>query len=252
VARIIGPAISGAVVAAIGEAPAFAINGISYLAVVLGLALMRLSPPPEAVKRARPLERMKAGFRYIFSELDILGLVVIVAAISTVGFGSLTLIPVFAKDILKIGAEGFGQLLSSQGIGALIGSFLLIFFGDRFHKGRLLLFSRILLGPGIIGLALSRVPWISMAVMAVLGYSFITQLVLTNTLIQSIVPDDLRGRVLSTYTWALGGFYPLGSLMMGFLGDQIGAPGAAIVSGVGSIVLVGVNLVAFPSMQKLT
>jgi len=251
VARIIGPAISGAIVAAVGEAPAFAINGISYLAVVLGLALMRLPPTLVATKRANPLERMKAGFRYIFSERDILGLVVIVAAVSVVGFGSLTLIPVFAKDILQIGAEGFGQLLSSQGIGALIGSFILIFLGDRLHKGRLLLFSRILLGPGIIGLALSRIPWISMALMGLLGYSFITQLVLTNTLIQSIVPDDLRGRVLSTYTWALGGFYPLGSLLMGFLGDQIGAPEAAIVSGVGSIVLVGANLILFPSMQKL-
>jgi len=251
VARIIGPAISGAVVAAVGEAPAFAINGISYLAVVLGLALMRLSPPPETTKRAKPLERMKAGFRYIFSERDILGLVVMVAAVSMVGFGSLTLLPVFAKDILKIGAEGFGQLLSAQGVGALTGSFVLIFLGDRLHKGRLLLFGRILLGPGIIGLALSRTPWVSMAAMAVLGYSFITQLVLTNTLIQSIVPDDLRGRVLSTYTWALGGFYPLGSLLMGFLGDQTGAPGAALISGVGSILLVGVNFVAFPSMVKL-
>jgi len=251
IARIIGPATGGAVVAAVGEAPTFVINGISYLAVIIGLALMRLPPTLVATKRANPLERMKAGFRYIFSERDILGLVVIVAAVSMVGFGSLTLIPVFAKDILKIGAEGFGRLLASQGIGALMGSFILIFFGGRLHKGRLLLFSRILLGPSILGLALSRIPWISMALMGVLGYAFITQLVLTNTLIQAVVPDDLRGRVLSTYTWALGGFYPLGSLMIGFLGDQIGTSEAAIVSGVGSIILVGVNLLAFPSIQKL-
>ncbi len=212
---------------------------------------MKLSPPLVAVARAKPLERMKAGFRYIFSERDILGLVVMVAAISMVGFGSLTLVPVFAKDILKIGADGFGKLLSWQGGGALIGSFLLIFLGDRFHKGKLLLFSRLPLGLGIIGLALTRIPLISMAFMAVLGYSLITQLVLTNTLIQTIVPDELRGRVLSTYTWALGGFYPLGSLMMGFLGDQIGAPNAAIISGIGCIILAGINLVLFPSMQKL-
>jgi MFS family permease len=252
VARIIGPAIGGAVVAAVGEAPAFAINGISYLAVIFALLLMKLSPQPAAATRANPIERMKAGFRYIFGQRDILGLVVMVAAISMVGFGSLTLVPVFARDILKIGADGFGSLLSWQGVGALIGAFLLIFLGDRFHKGRLLLFSRFLLGPGIIGLAFSRIPWISMALMAVLGYSLITQLVLTNTLIQTTVPDELRGRVLSTYTWALGGFYPLGSLMMGFLGDQIGAPQAAMVSGVGCLVLIVVNLLLFPTMQKLT
>ena len=91
-----------------------------------------------------------------------------------------------------------------------------------------------------------------MAFMAVLGYSFITQLVLTNTLIQTIVPDELRGRVLSTYTWALGGFYPLGSLAIGFLGDQIGAPLAALASGIGCMLLILFNLAVFPSIQKLT
>ncbi|MCJ7702982.1 MAG: MFS transporter, partial [Anaerolineales bacterium] len=133
----------------------------------------------------------------------------------------------------------------------LIGAFLLIVFGDRFHKGKLLLFSRLLLGPATIGLALSRTPWISMVIMALLGYSFITQLVLTNTFIQTIVPDELRGRILSTYTWALGGFYPLGSLGFGFLGDQIGASAAALLSGIVCIILILVNIVTFPSMQKL-
>ncbi len=251
VARIVGPAIGGVVVAAVGEAPAFAINGITYLAVVMSLLLMKLTPHRVAEARTPPLERMKSGFRYIFAERDILGLVLMVAAVSVVSFGALTLVPVFAKDVLRVGAEGFGRLLASQGIGALFGSLLLIFLGDRFHKGRLLLFSRLLLGPGIIGLALSRLPWLSMAFMVVLGYSFITQLVLTNTLIQMFVPDELRGRIMSTFTWALGGFYPLGSLMMGALGDVIGAPTAALASGIGSIVLVGINLALFPSMHKL-
>jgi predicted MFS family arabinose efflux permease len=189
---------------------------------------------------------------YIFGKRVILGLVIMVAAFSMVGLGSLTLVPVFAKDILNIGVAGFGHLLSWQGIGALIGALLLIIFGDHLHKGKMLLLSRLLLGPGTIGLALSRTPWISMALMALLGYSLITQLVLTNTLIQMIVPDELRGRVLSTYTWALGGFYPLGSLVVGFLGDQIGAPASALLSGIGCILLILLNLVVFPSMQKLT
>jgi MFS family permease len=251
IARIVGPAIGGVVVASLGEAPAFAANGLSYLAVIVALLLMRLTYEPSRVTQVKPFERMGAGFRYLFNQKAILGLVVMVAAISMVGFGSLTLIPVFAKDILKIGAGGFGQLLSWQGIGALIGAFILIVFGDHFHKGKLLLFSRGLLGPAIIGISLSRIPWVSMGVMAVLGYSLITQLVLTNTLIQTIVPDDLRGRVLSTYTWALGGFFPLGSLLMGFLGDQIGAPAAAMLSGIGSIVLILVNVIIFPAMLKL-
>ncbi len=250
IARIIGPAIGGAIVAALGEAPAFAINGLSYLAVILALLLMRVSPPKMAAVDGGRQEGVQGGFQYIFGERHIFALILLVAGFSMIGFGALTLVPVFAKDILQIGVAGYGQLLSSQGVGALIGGVLLVLFGDHFHKGKLLFFSRIILGPSIIGLSLSRAPWLSMALMALLGYSFITQLVITNTLIQTIVPDDLRGRVLSTYTWALGGFYPLGSLMIGALGDQIGAPGAALFSGVGCLLLFGVALKVFPGLHQ--
>ncbi|MFN2234245.1 MAG: MFS transporter, partial [Anaerolineales bacterium] len=235
IARIVGPAIGGLVVAAFGEAPAFAINALSYIAVIFALLLMKLMPQPMEPSRSNAIDKMKYGFRYIYGEKDIFGLVVLVAVFSMVGFGPLTLVPVFAKDILNIGAGGFGHLLSWQGVGALIGAFQLIVFGDRFHKGKMLLASRVMLGPAVIALALSRTPWLSMLIMALLGYSLITQLILTNTLIQAIVPDELRGRVLSAYTWALGGFFPLGSLMIGFLGDQIGAPTAAILSGIGCL-----------------
>ncbi len=251
IARIVGPAIGGAIVASLGEAPAFAINGISYIAVIVALLLMKLPSPSKALTRLNPIEKMADGFRYLVRERTMLGLVIMVAAFSMIGFGALILVPVFAKDILHIGAAGFGHLLSWQGIGALIGALLLVLKGDHFHKGKMLLASRLLLGPGIIGLALSRTPWISMAFMALLGYSFITQLIFTNTLIQTNVPDKLRGRVLSTYTWAIGGFYPLGSLGIGFLGDNFGAPSAAMFSGVACILLVFFNLIAFPSMKNL-
>jgi MFS family permease len=250
IARIIGPAIGGAIVAALGEAPTFAVNGATYLAVIFALLLMRIQTEGDSSSE-RPIDQLKASFRYIFSEKNILSLVLLVAAFSMIGFGTLTLIPVFAKDILKIGVNGFGQLLSWQGFGALIGGLLLVLWGDYFRKGRLLLFSRLMIGPGIIGLAISRTPWVSMGFMALLGFSLITQLVITNTLIQIIVPDDLRGRVLSAYTWALGGFYPLGSLMMGALGDQIGAPTSALISGAGCILVISLNLIFHPSIHKL-
>lgn len=251
IARIIGPAIGGAIVAALGEAPTFAINGLSYLAVIVALLMMNLQSPHSSESSESNLNQMREGFQYFSSEKDISGLVIMVAVYSFVGFGSLTLVPVFAKDILKIGVTGFGQMLSWQGVGALIGGSLLIFFGDVFHKGRLLFFSRVLIGPVILGIAISRTPWISMALMTVMGYSLLTQLVISNTLIQTIVPDDLRGRVMSTYTWALGGFYPLGSLLMGFLGDQIGAPNAAVISGVGCILIIVLNQFLFPNIHKL-
>ena len=251
-ARIVGPAIAGVVVATLGEALAFAMNSLSYLAIIVALLLMQLTTDATIPTRVNSIEKMKAGFRYILEHRAILGLVTMLAAFSLVGFGAFTLVAVFAKDILHIGATGFGHLLSWQGIGALFGALLLTIFGDHFPKGKMLLASRLLLGPGIIGLALSRTPWISMAIMALLGYSLITQLILTNTLIQIIVPDELRGRVLSTYTWALGGFFPLGSLGIGFLGDQIGAPTAALLAGSGCLLLIFINIYTFPSMQKLT
>ena len=251
IARIIGPAIGGVIVASLGEAPTFAINGLSYLAVIIALLLMRIPPLPTSSTSAAPLERMQNGFQYIFGKKEILGLVFMVAAFSMVGFGVLTLIPVFAKDILKIGVTGFGKLLSWQGGGALVGALTLVIFGDHFHKGKTLLFSRLVLGPAILGVSLSRTPWLSMVFMAFAGYSLITQLILTNTLIQTIVPDELRGRVVSAYTWALGGFYPLGSLFMGSLGDQIGAPTAALLSGIGCLLLIGFNVAFFPEMQHL-
>ncbi len=251
IARIIGPAIGGAIVAAIGEAPTFAINGISYLAVILALALMHITPPDPSREKGGSLEEIRTGFQYILGEKDIFPLVLLVAGFSMIGFGALTLVPVFAKDILSIGVEGYGQLLSSQGVGALIGGAILVLFGDHFHKGKLLFWSRIILGPGIIGLAVSRIPWLSMALMGLLGFSFIVQLVITNTLIQTIVPDNLRGRVISTYTWGLGGFYPLGSLLIGALGDQIGAPSAALVSGIGCLALFGLSQAVFSGLHKL-
>jgi MFS family permease len=249
IARIIGPAIGGVIVAALGEAPAFFINGITYIAVILALLLMRVPPVPEDASAQR--DSMRIGIQYILGEKRIFALVVMVAGYSMIGFGALTLVPVFAKDILKTGVDGFGQLLSAQGVGALIGGMQLVLFGDHFHKGRQMLISRLLLGPGIVVLALSRFPWLSMIMMGVVGYSFITQLVITNTLIQIITPDALRGRVLSTYTWALGGFYPLGSLMIGALGDQIGAPTAALISGAGCILLLVLNQIFMPAIHRL-
>jgi predicted MFS family arabinose efflux permease len=238
-------------VAAFGEAPAFAINATTFLAVIVALLLMTLPPAVTSARQRRPLENLKEGFRYLFATQRVLGLVVMVAAFSLVGFGSLTLLPVFAKDILKIGATGFGQLLSAQGVGALIGALLIVVAGERFHKGRTLYFSRILIVPSIAGLAISRIPWISMALLGIAGYSFITQLIFTNTLIQIIVPDELRGRVLSTFTWALGGFYPVGSLIAGLLGDQIGAPSTALISAFCCLALVIINLFVFPKMLHL-
>jgi MFS family permease len=250
-ARIVGPAIAGLVVGAIGEAPAFAINAVTFLAVIVALLLMNITPQEKDGNEQKGMADLLQGLRYLVKEPAIFGLVLMVALFSLIGAPYLVLLPVFARDILQIGAEGFGRLLAAQGFGALLGAAGVIFFGDRQRKGRMLLFSRLVLGLGIIGLAISREPLTSMLALVAAGYGFITQLILTNTLIQYIVPDQLRGRVLSAFTWALGGFFPLGSLVIGFIGDQIGAATAAFAIGVGCLLLTGVNLILFPKMKNL-
>lgn len=250
-ARIVGPAVAGIVVAAIGEAPAFAINALSFLAVIIALLMMRIDRPQTATRHQKGIGDLLQGLRYLLQEKMIFGLVVMVALFSFFVAPYLVLLPVFARDILQTGAQGFGQLLAAQGVGALIGAIGLIFFGDRRKKGQGIVFSRGLLGFAIAGLALSRSPWLSMLAMVIAGFAFITQLILTNSLIQNMVHDELRGRVISAYTWALGGFFPLGSLLMGMMGDQIGAPATALVISGIAMLLTLVNLIFFPRMKDL-
>lgn len=251
-ARIVGPAIAGLVVGAIGEAPAFAINAVTFLAVIVALLMMNLKPDEQEDRsQQKGLADLLQGLSYLVKERSIFGLVLMVALFSLVGAPYLVLLPVFARDILGIGAEGFGRLLAAQGVGALLGAAGVIFFGDRQRKGRMLLLSRVILALGILGLAVSRQPLFSMLALTAAGYGFITQLILTNTLIQYIVPDKLRGRVLSAFTWALGGFFPLGSLIIGFVGDQIGAPAVSLLIGIGCLILVAVNVLVFPNMKNM-
>jgi MFS family permease len=227
-ARIIGPALGGFIIASFGEAPAFGLNSLSYLAVIAGLLLMRLppfKPPSESSSRMR---EFKDGITYLVSERRVFGLVGMVALLSFFAFPFTILLPAFASDVLNIGPEGYGALLSAQGVGALIGGLGLAFAGDRANKGLILFFSRILLTVSVLVFAISKTAILSMIALMFAGFAFITQLATSNTAIQLLVPDQLRGRVMSAYTWALGGFWPLGSLLIGALGDRFGAPNAVL------------------------
>jgi MFS family permease len=236
-ARIIGPAIGGFIVAQLGEAPAFAINSVTYTAVIVSLLMMQFRPKEPSANRGGGLHNLREGLSYLINEKRVLGLVIMVAIFSVVGFSYLTLLPVFAQDVLNIGAEGFGGLLAAQGVGALIAAFSLAFKGDNLPKGKMLVGSRALLGLAILLLSFSRQTSISVIALIFAGFGLISQLALTNTLIQLIVPDELRGRVLSSYTWALGGFFPIGSLLIGYLGDLVGATTAVQISAIASLLL---------------
>jgi MFS family permease len=250
-ARIIGPAIGGLVIASWGEGTAFGLNAVSFLAVIAGLLMMSLPPFQRPAQRDTGLGDLKRGLAYLVGDRQVLGLVTMVAAFSLIGFPYAVLLPVFAQDVLRIGVQGYGILLGAQGVGALAAALSLAILGDRRPKGRLLWLSRWMLVAAVALLGFSRTTALSMLALALAGFALISQLAVTNTLIQLAVPDDLRGRVLSAYTWALGGFWPLGALLIGALGSWLGAGNAVLVSAGGCLVLTVVGTVVFPGVREL-
>ena len=250
-ARVIGPAIGGLVVAAMGEAPAFGLNAISFVAVIGALLMMRLPafvPPPRV---GSGLAELRQGLAYLVQDRRVLGLVSLVAAFSVFGFPYIVLLPVFAGEVLGTGAAGLGGLLAAQGVGALASALGLAFTGERRSKGRMLLASRVLLPVAVLLLAVARTTPAALVALALGGYALINQLAITNTMIQLIVPDDLRGRVMSTYTWALGGFWPIGSLLTGWLAEGLGATRTVfIVAGVSAVIAL-LGWAAFPGVRRM-
>ena len=251
-ARIIGPAIGGLVVAAMGEGPAFGLNALSFMAVIGALLMMRLPAfaPPD--RHGSGWSELRQGLAYLVGDRRVLGLVSMVAAFSVFGFPYIVLMPAFAGKVLGTGAAGLGGLLAAQGVGALVSALGLAFLGERYSKGRMLLASRALLPVGVLLLGLSKTTPISMLALALGGYALINQLAITNTLIQLVVPDELRGRVLSTYTWALGGFWPLGALLTGWMAERMGVAEAVLVLA-GLSALIGlVGWAVYPEVRRMT
>ncbi|MEX0788393.1 MAG: MFS transporter [Anaerolineales bacterium] len=250
-ARILGPFLGGLIVATLGEAPAFGLNAISYLAVLGGLLLMHLPRIERGEGATGGWQELKEGLRYLVRDHALLGLVAMIGLFSVVGFPYLVLLPAYAQNVLGLGAQGFGILMAATGVGALASGIELAFSGHRRHKGRLLSFSRVLLAVSLLVVGLSRSLPLAMLGLAGAGYAFISQLAATNTLIQLLVPDRLRGRIMSAYTWALGGFWPIGSLLIGFAGERFGTSEAILLSAAGSLLLTLIGVVVFPETRRL-
>ncbi|HET7009912.1 MAG TPA: MFS transporter [Anaerolineales bacterium] len=249
--RIVGPALGGLVVGLWGEAAAFLMNGISYLAVLFGLIGMRLAALPVNHAPTRGWAALGEGLSYLRGDRRLLGLVSMVALFSVIGYPYNVLLPALARDTYGLGAEGFGGLMAAMGVGALVAGVSLAIRGEWRGKGRWLLINRWLFSGGVAGLALApSLPWAVLA-LGVSGYAVITQLAITNTLIQQTAPDHLRGRIVSGYTWALGGFWPLGALLMGTLGDRLGATTATGIAAAGSALLALLGWVWFPEATEL-
>lgn len=213
-ARIAGPAIAGLVIAALGLAGAFFLNGASFIAVIAGLLMMQVNYVPRQSSHSASQE-LKEGLRFVRHHSMVLALLILAAMVSIFATPYAVLMPKFAADYLHLGAQGYGYLLSAVGVGALTGAITLSFLGDIRWKGKLLLAGNVVFCVMLVLFSYSRYLPISLALLYFVGWGMMTNMALTNTLIQISVPDQLRGRVVSVYTLMFMGMTPVGSLVAG-------------------------------------
>jgi MFS family permease len=223
-ARAIGPAIGGLLVASVGEGWCFLLNGASYLAVIGGLLLMRVPPHERHPAPRSAISDMLEGFRFVVRTAPIHTLLILCGISSFAGMPYSVLMPVFAESILRAGPSGLGILMAAAGVGALGGALALVSRHSVRGLGRWVAVSAAAFGIALIGFSLSRTFWLSTLLLVPVGVSMIVQLASANTLIQAMVPNALRGRVMALYSMMFMGMAPFGSLFAGWLAERVGAP----------------------------
>jgi MFS family permease len=231
-ARLVGPAIAGLLIASYGEAICFLLNGLSYIAVIAGLLMMRLQPGTLTGRGTAVLDNLREGFRYAFGFAPIRSLLLLLGLTSLTSASYMQLLPIFAQQVLHGDARTQGFLISAAAAGALAGGTYLA--GRRSVRGleRVIAWAPAVFGSGLIAMGFSNQLWLTLPVMSVIGLGFMVQIAATNTVLQMIVDDDKRGRVMSFYAMAFIGMVPLGSLLAGLLAHFMGAPQVVILSGI--------------------
>jgi len=235
-ARLLGPSFGGIVIAAVGEGWCFMIDAISYLAVIASLLAMKITPRMvERTNRANILKQLREGWSYAARFAPIRKVLLLLALVSLVGIPYTVLMPVFANEVLHGGPNTLGLLMASSGVGALAGTLFLARRRTVLGLGKFVPLMAGAFGVGLILFSFSRVLWVSMVLMMVTGLGFMVQMASSNTVLQTIVEEDKRGRVMSFYTMAFMGTAPFGSLLAGSVAEKIGTPHTLLLGGIGCI-----------------
>ena len=231
-ARLIGPSLAGLIIAATSEGYCFLIDGLSYLAVIASLMMMRVQVA--AVKRATTsmLEQMREGWAYVSGFAPIRTILLLFALVSLMGMPFVVLMPVFAAQVLHGGPHTLGFLMGAMGVGALVSALSLVVRRSVRGLTKMIPMAAAIFGIGLLLFGLSHVLWLSLVLMLITGFGMMQGLTASNTIIQTLVTEDKRGRVMSYYTMAFVGMAPFGSLLAGALAHWIGAPETVMVSGV--------------------
>jgi MFS family permease len=230
-ARIVGPAVAGVLVAAVGEGWCFFANGVSFIAVITGLLLMQIRSGARAPLPGSALANIAEGFGYVGRTAPVRSLLALLGMTSLIGMPYMVLMPIFADRILHGGPKGLGLLMGASGVGALIGALSLAARQNIRGLGRVIAFSAAGFGVSLILFSLSRVFWLSACLLVPVGYFMIVQTASTNTLIQSLIPDRFRGRVMSVFSMMFLGMAPFGALLAGTLAHHLGAPVTVMLGG---------------------
>jgi MFS family permease len=249
-ARLIGPALGGLLIGLVGEGPVFVINAASYGGVLWALALLRL--PGEATRPAGSVLRsVIEGFRYAFGSPPIRDLLVLLSLVSLIGIPYVVLFPVFATDVLEGDARTLGLLTSCAGAGSLLGAMTLASRSTVRGLGKVIARGTGAFGLSLIAFALSRAPLLSCVLLVVCGFSMIVVSASINTVLQTIVREEMRGRIMSLYTMAFVGTTPLGSLAGGAIASHVGAPVAVALGGLGCLAVSAWAVLRLPALREL-
>jgi MFS family permease len=236
-ARLVGPSLAGMLIAVSSEGWCFLVDGISYIAVIVSLLLMRIHVAAVKRKVTSTFTDMKVGWTYVSEFLPVRTILMLFAVVSLMGMPFVVLMPIFAARVLHGGPHTLGFLMGAMGVGALISALSLAARKSVLGLVRMIPMAAAVFGFGLIGFGLSRVLWLSMIAVMIAGMGMMQGMAGSNTIIQTLVPEDKRGRVMSYYTMAFMGMSPFGSLLAGSLAHAIGAPWTVIANG--SAVLVG-------------
>jgi MFS family permease len=249
-ARLVGPAMAGLLVATIGEGWCFFVNAVSYIAVIAGLLRMRVERREPSAERRSPVRRIVEGFSFVGRTGPIRALIILLGLVSLFGMPYTVLMPVFADRILHVGAGGLGMLLGAAGVGALGAAFLLLARRGVRGMGRWVAFSSAGFGASLVLFSQLRDFRMAVAVLVVVGFSMIIQIASSNTLVQAMAPDALRGRVMAVYSMMFLGMAPVGALLAGWLAERMGAANTVALGGVCCILSALIFSLRLPALRR--
>jgi MFS family permease len=253
--RVLGPVAGGLIMSAAGggtRGPAlcFLVNGLSYAAVILGLLRMRLPPHTPPPVTASAWASLREVIAYLRQDRRAATLVLLTALISLFGFQFLTLMPVFARDVLRVDAAGYGLLMAAVGLGAVLGALSVALLGPRLPKGRAQVIAGISFGVAVTLFATARAFGVALVLLSLAGCLMIVNNALTNTMLQTGVPDGLRGRVMGFYSFMFVGMAPLGAFQAGYVAERFGAPVAVALGGALAAAAVAIAAWRVPELRN--